>query len=286
MGKHRKDKGKAKKDKRRKHKKKGRYTADSADRHLLYEIAVQNVENEVEFLDATFQAVRGRPALSLREDFAGTSAMACEWVRNAADREAWAVDIDAEVLDWGRQHNVARLDDSQSQRLEMIHGDVLEVNTPLADMIVGFNFSYFVFRTRDQLRAYFEKARRNLKPDGLFFVDCFGGSEAYEEVEEETELDGFTYVWDQDDFDPVTAHLKCHIHFDFPDGTALRPAFSYDWRLWTLPEIIELLGEAGFRKTEVYWEGTDEDGEGDDEFRPVERGDADPAWIAYVVAER
>lgn len=283
MGKHKKDK--SRKDKRRKHKK-SKYTAETADRHVLYELAVQNVENEVEFLDATYQAVRGRPARSLREDFAGTSAAACEWIRNGEDREAWAVDIDAEVLEWGRRRHVDKLTESQRKRIELIEGDVLEVNTPLADMIIGFNFSFFVFRTREQLRAYFEKARRNLKPDGLFFVDCFGGSEAYEEVEEETELDGFTYVWDQDDFDPVSAHMRCNIHFDFPDGTALRPAFSYEWRLWTLPEIRELLAEAGFRKTTVYWEGTDDDGEGDDEFIPVERGEADPAWIAYVVAER
>lgn len=277
---------KHKKDKRKKDKRKHRYTAATADRHVLYEIAVQNVENEVEFLDATYRELRGRPARSLREDFAGTAAAACAWVASNDDREAWAVDIDSDVLEWGRQNNVARLDDAARARVALIEGDVLDVNTPLADIIIAFNFSFFIFQTRERMRAYFEKARRNLKPDGLFFIDCFGGSEAHEEVEEETELEGFTYVWDQDDYDPVSGRMQCYIHFDFPDGTKMRPAFSYEWRLWSLPELRELLFEAGFRTATVYWEGTDEDGEGDDEFRPVERGEADPAWIAYVVAER
>lgn len=281
--KHRKDK--AKKDKR-KHKRKNQYTAATADRHVLYELAVQNVENEVEFLDATYRELRGRAPRSLREDFAGTAAAACAWVASSPEREAWAVDIDTKVLEWGRQNNVSKLDAAARARVALIEGDVLDVNTPLADIIIAFNFSFFVFQTREKMRSYFEKARRNLKPDGLFFIDCFGGSEAHEEVEEETELEGFTYVWDQDDYDPVSGRMQCYIHFDFPDGTKMRPAFSYVWRLWSLPELRELLLEAGFRTATVYWEGTDEDGEGDDEFRPVERGEADPAWIAYIVAER
>ncbi len=289
MAKKHKDKKHKKKKKHKKHKKEkkqSRYTAATADRHVLYELAVQNVENEVEFLDETFRKVRGREAVTLREDFAGTSAAAVEWVKSGPERLAWAVDIDSDVLEWGRGHHIEPLSDSQRQRIEQIQGDVLDVNTPLADIIIGFNFSFFIFNTRDAMRAYFEKARRNLKPDGLFFLDCFGGSEAHDELEEETEHDDFTYVWDQHSFDPISAHMQCYIHFEFPDGTALRKAFDYKWRLWTMPELLELLAEAGFRKSTVYWEGTDEDGEGDGNFEPVERGEADPGWIAYIVSER
>jgi len=281
-----------KKERRQKHKHKdkkdkhSKFTAKTADKHLLYEESVQNVEEEIKFLDRAYRDLRGRPAVTLREDFAGTTAAACEWVRTADNRQAWAVDFEPEVLKWGRERHVKSLTVEQQQRIEQIEGNVLNTNTPLADMIVGFNFSYFVFKTRDKLREYFEQARRNLQSDGLFLIDCFGGSEALEECEEETEQDDFTYVWDQDSFDPISAHLMCHIHFHFPDGSKMRKAFSYDWRMWTLPELRELLHEAGFRKSTVYWEGTDEDGEGNDEYTPVERGDADPAWIAYVVAER
>jgi hypothetical protein len=64
-------------------------------------------------------------------------------------------------------------------------------------------------------------------------------------------------------------------------------AFTYTWRLWTLPELREVLKEAGFERVTVYWQGTDEEtGEGNGEFLPVDRGDPDPAWIAYLVAEK
>ncbi|MFB0986479.1 MAG: hypothetical protein QMB94_09280, partial [Phycisphaerales bacterium] len=63
--------------------------------------------------------------------------------------------------------------------------------------------------------------------------------------------------------------------------------FTYEWRLWTIPEIRELLIEAGFSKVTVWWEGDDEAGEeGDGEFEPSERGEACPGWIAYLTAER
>ena len=73
--------------------------------------------------------------------------------------------------------------------------------------------------------------------------------------------------------------------FRFPDGSKIDRAFSYEWRLWSLPELTELLGEAGFSRSTVWWEGTGEDGEGNGEFSPESRGDADAGWVAYIVAE-
>ena len=51
--------------------------ADKADIHELYEKSVQNVEHEVEFLQATFQQIRGRKAYVFREDFCGTASASC-----------------------------------------------------------------------------------------------------------------------------------------------------------------------------------------------------------------
>jgi hypothetical protein len=63
-------------------------------------------------------------------------------------------------------------------------------------------------------------------------------------------------------------------------------AFDYYWRLWTLPEIREVLEEAGFSQVDIYWEGTvEETGEGDGIYEPAEVGDADPGWICYIVAQ-
>ena len=46
--------------------KKYKYTAKTADKFVLYEKAVQNVEADVEFLVDTFKAKRGRTPLTLR----------------------------------------------------------------------------------------------------------------------------------------------------------------------------------------------------------------------------
>lgn len=260
--------------------------ADTADKYELYEQAVQDVEQECEFIRDTFRELRGREALSFREDFCGTASAACEWVRHGPRHTAIGVDLDPEVLDWGRRHRVARLDEEQRSRVKLIQGNVLDTPSIPVDVVGAFNFSYFVFKERAQLRDYFRAARDALVADGLFFLDAFGGYEAFEEMKEKTKYDGFTYIWDQAEYYPVTGDMVCHIHFKFPDGSKMKRAFSYDWRLWTLPEIREVLVEAGFRKVTVYWEGTDEDGEGNGEFYPEERGEADAGWIVYIVAEK
>ncbi len=85
----------------------------------------------------------------------------------------------------------------------------------------------------------------------------------------------------------ITGDAVNYIHFRFPDGSQITKAFEYDWRLWTLPELQELLIEAGFAKVTVYWEGTDEETEeGDGEFKPTTIGEACEGWIAYLVAEK
>ncbi|MDJ0927147.1 MAG: class I SAM-dependent methyltransferase [Gammaproteobacteria bacterium] len=259
--------------------------ADRADRHELYEEAVQDVEQECEFITDTFRELRGRDALSFREDFCGTASAACEWVRQNSRRTAIGVDIDPQVLEWGRQHRVGRLNSEQQQRVKLVEGDVLSARTQPVDVVGAFNFSYYVFKDRTRLRKYFAAARDALGPDGLFILDAFGGHEAFEEMKEKTKYDNFTYIWDQAEYYPITGEYVCHIHFKFPDGSKMKQAFSYEWRLWTLPEIRELLSEAGFRKVTVYWEGTDEDGEGNGEFEPEEKGEADAGWIVYIVAQ-
>ncbi|MCA9311466.1 MAG: hypothetical protein KDA21_09700, partial [Phycisphaerales bacterium] len=60
---------------------------------------------------------------------------------------------------------------------------------------------------------------------------------------------------------------------------------TYEWRLWTMPEIREMLAEAGFTVT-VYLEEADEDGDGNGVFYASDHADADAAFLAYIVAER
>lgn len=260
--------------------------ADTADIHELYELSVQNVEHEVEFMRDTFKELRGRPAHSLREDFCGTASLACEWAKQSDAHHAIGVDIDPSVLAWGRENRVSRLASADQARISLIESDVRTVETPAQDIICAFNFSYWIFDTREMMRSYFESIRDTLKDDGIFFVDMFGGSESMEETKEKTKHDGFTYIWEQAEFHPITHFMQCYIHFKFPDGSKLKRAFSYAWRLWTAPELMELLREAGFSSVTAYWEGEDEDGEGNGEFTPEYQGEADYAWIAYIVAEK
>lgn len=262
--------------------------AEQADIHELYELSVQNVEHEVEFLQQTFEDIRGRKAYLLREDFCGTASAACQWAAQGKEYQAIGVDIDPSVLDWGRKNRIGRLPAEDRARVSLIESNVLTVDTPPVDIVIAFNFSYFIIQDRAQMLEYFRRVRDSLKDDGLFFTDMFGGPEAQDETREKTKLKehGFTYIWDQAEFHPVTNWMRCAIHFKFRDGSKIKNAFTYDWRLYSAPEIRDIMLEAGFRKVTVYWEGEDEDGEGNGEFTPDDRGEADLAWIAYIVAEK
>ena len=262
--------------------------AEQADRHELYELSVQNVESEVDFLQTTFRELRGRTAHVLREDFCGTASACCQWVRQGEEFQAIGVDIDPEVLDWGRENRVAKLDATDRARVRLVEGNVLTADTPKVDVLSAFNFSYFIFDSREVMLNYFKRAYESLVDDGIFFLDMYGGPEAQEETKEKTKFKkhGFTYVWHQHTFHPVTHFARNYIHFHFKDGSKMKRAFVYEWRLWSAPEIRGLLLEAGFKNATIYWEGSDEDGEGNGEFSPEEKGEADLAWIAYVVAEK
>jgi hypothetical protein len=263
--------------------------AERADRHTLYQLSVQNVESEIDFVFDTFRKIRRRKPKLLREDFCGTANTSCEWVRRRDSHRAIAVDIDPDPLQWGREHNVAELEGGARDRIELLQGDVLDVETEKADCLLAMNFSYWLFMDRETMVRYFKRVRQNLVDDGVFFLDSYGGYDAFREYSErrKVEDEDFTYVWDQHSYDPITGEMQCYIHFVFPDGSKMDRAFSYKWRLWTLPELQEMLDEAGFSKVTVYWEGTDEDtGEGNGEFEPASHGEADAGWIAYIVAER
>ncbi|WP_275096543.1 class I SAM-dependent methyltransferase [Sedimenticola hydrogenitrophicus] len=264
------------------------YLADQADRHRLYELSVQYAASEIEFVDETYKSIRGNKAQLLREDFCGTANVCCEWVRHRKGNRAIGVDLDREVLAWGQEHKVSELSQGQRKRIALIEEDVLQVETEAPDIVSAMNFSYWLFKERKELKRYFGRVRETLDEQGIFFLDAYGGYDSFRELEEEREInDGeFTYIWEQERYDPVTGGLICHIHFAFPDGSRLERAFSYDWRLWTLPEIRDLLEEAGFSKVTIYWQGWDEDGEPDGIFVPATTGEADAGWICYISAEK
>lgn len=263
---------------------KNKSQADTADKYDLYQRSVQEPSCEVVFFNRVFRKRYGRKPLLLREDFCGTAAVCCEWVKSRSDRRAIGVDLDPEPIQWCIENNFKPLTDEQRQRIEFRIDDVRTPAADRADILAAQNFSFFCFQTRDALRGYFQAARNHLADEGLFVLDMMGGSETLEEDRiEKSKKDGFVYQWEQKRFDPITHHCKYHIHFKFPDGSKMKKAFTYEWRMWMIPEVTELLLEAGFSEAEVYWEGTDKNGEGDGVFRKREHADSDPSWIAYLV---
>ena len=270
----------------------GGFTAATANIHELYQLSVQNVEAEIDFIDETFEQIRGRKAVTLREDFCGTGNTSAEWVRRRSNNTAIGLDLDQPTLDFGHETHVAQLERQAEERISLIHRDVLSPGDASgSDCVLAMNFSYWLFKTRDELRSYFASVRGSMGDDGVFFLDHYGGSEAMTETKEAKKIkDGpnreFTYVWEQKHFNPITGDMECRIHFKFPDKTKIKDAFVYHWRLWSMPEIRELLSEAGFKNVVVYWEGDDEDDEeeGNGIYEPTLVGAADPAFISYIVA--
>ncbi len=271
-----------------------RLSAATADRHVLYEASVQSVDVEADFLRKVYRKKRGHPFRLLREDFCGTAALACEWVRAHRENRAIGVDLHGPTLEWGLLHHVMRLGEG-ADRIMLIQGNVLSVEPPKVDVVVAFNYSYGVFKERKVLRRYFSRVLRSLRPGGMIVLDSFGGTAATESGEEERRIpssigpDGkripaFTYVWEQRHFNPLTYDLDCRIHFRFADGTTMRNAFRYNWRYWTIPELKELMLEAGFAAVEVYLEGwDDETDEATGIFRARVDIDEMAGWVGYIV---
>lgn len=287
MGSRKKDEKKRKRAKdEKKGKKKAKLTAKTADKHDLYERSVQEVSVDVAFIDRVYKKRHGTRPSVLREDFCGTAALCAEWVKKRDDNRAIGLDLDGPTLQYGIERHIAPLGEEAASRVALLERNVLDGAGESADVCVAFNFSFCVFKDRNTMVRYYTKVREELTPGGAFFLDIHGGPEAQIEVEEETDHGDFTYVWEQRPMDALSAEAIRHIHFEFKDGSRLKKAFTYDWRVWTLPEMRDMLLDAGFSSVDVFWEGSTKSGEGNGVFRKVTKAENEDSWIAYVVAWR
>ncbi len=261
-------------------------TASTADRHVLYEASVQDTDTELEFINRVFKKVRGAQPLSLCEDFCGTAQLCANWVRQGPKHTAVGLDLHQATMNWGKKTHVCRLDSDGQKRVSLLKRNVMDGLDQRVDVTVAFNFSYCALKRRAEMLTYFKRVYRDTCPTGAFFLDIHGGTESFEEMEESSKRRGFTYVWDQEPYDPINGTAMRRIHFRFPDGSEMKNAFSYDWRMWTLPELRDLLDEAGFAQVDIYWEGADKKGNGDGKFRKVRKAENEACFIAYIVAWR
>ncbi|HFD32401.1 MAG TPA: class I SAM-dependent methyltransferase [Gammaproteobacteria bacterium] len=275
--------------------KKNKTLASQADIHVLYQKSVQSSEFEIEFYEDRYREIRGKrkKPMSLREDFCGTALLSTDWCKSNAKRHAIGVDLCSKTLSWAMENNVKPAGKSVADRMTLLNENVLSVVTDKVDVVCAMNFSFCVFETRELLKSYFQNALKGLKEDGLFFCDLMGGTNTIDEVEEYHDIEGepAIYEWQQASYNPINHHIQCYINFEFIDGSRIDKAFSYSWRLWSLPEIQELLLEAGFSKVLVYWEEFEDDKDPDNDYmvgtgnyRAVTEVPQQESWLAYIVA--
>lgn len=254
------------------------------NKHFYYEKSVQNPSNEVEFIAENFQEIRNRPAKLLREDFCGTAAISCAWVADSPENKAWGIDLDPDPIQYGKEHHYSKLNDEEQSRMLYIQGNVLDSVTPKVDVCFAFNFSYFIFHKRQELKNYFKAVYEALSDDGVFFLDIFGGPESQTVMTDVVDHEQFKYYWECQKFNPLNNSCRFAIHFKRKGEQKRENVFTYDWRLWGYQEIRDLLEEVGFKSTLAYWEDEDEDGDGNGEFYLSEEEENCDAWVTYIAA--
>jgi cell division protein ZapA (FtsZ GTPase activity inhibitor) len=152
--------------------------------------------------------VNGR-AVVLRV-ISAAAAISCDWCVVPANR-AFGVELDMTAA-MGREHYLAQLA-RQAKRVRLIKGNVLSVRTERVDVIAALNFSFCVFKERATLMRYLTRCRAAIKPGGIMVMDIYGGPDSQKPGREKTRFKGFTYVWDQAAYNPITNEALNHIHF-------------------------------------------------------------------------
>ena len=256
------------------------------DKYKYYEASVQNTGADVDFINETYKKIRGKGPKLLREDFCGTGKLMCDWVEQSPEHMAFGLDLDPEPVEYGKKNHLSKLTQDQQKRVSFHLQDVLKSKEFSADVTVAFNFSYFIFKEREVLKKYFKNVKKSLKKNGIFILDLFGGPESMTILEEETEHDEFSYFWDCDKFNPITNECLFGIHFKPKGEKKKRFAFTYDWRMWGMSELVDLLKEVGFENVRTYWEEDGDDDEGNGVFYETKDAENCDSWVTYIVAHQ
>ncbi len=259
----------------------------SIEKYPMYENAVQTPDLHAQCFDELYQEIFDKKPKVLREDFCGTFQICMEWVKLDQDKVAYGLDLDPEPLHYGKKVHLKKLTAEQKKRVTPLKQNVITSTRPKADVCVACNFSFFIFKTQEELLRYFKKVYESLAPDSVFFLEMAGGAGMYEKTKERRRYQRnkkhwYTYIWDQKSFDPINHHGEYAIHFKLPNGKTWENAFTYDWRMWTMPEVRDLLAQAGFDDSYIYWDESDSDDPDVGIYSRRTKGDNDHAWITLV----
>lgn len=280
------------------------------DRHDLYELCVQSPTHLVPLI----RAIHGANPLVLAEDFCGTASLSHEWAGQVEGARAIGVDADSEVIARARARN--------TPNVQLIQGDVIDATNPIehgADVLFVGNFSIGYWHTRPDLLRYLRHAHARLaantsperklrvplsgqtsngpraRNSSLFLCDTYGGDSAFVpgHVHRDHRAPGgrlVRYTWEQREADPLTGMVLNALHFRVSRAgiieQELHDAFTYHWRLWSVPELRDAMLEAGFTTTEVYAKVADAiDDEGNVYVNPVAHPDElEDSFIVLVAA--
>ena len=165
----------------------------------------------------------------------------------------------------------------------------MDIEDPAVQVTLALNFSVLIYHDQTVLRDYLAHALAGLLPGGLLILDLFGGPGVLQPSiqrvpidPDEAGIEPFSYHWEQRNFDPQTGRINCRIHFELGDGTRLEDAFTYDWRLWSPGQMIDLALQAGFEQAAFWWADPTEPGR----FKPVQEVPTDQDWVGYVVCRK
>ncbi|XP_078181841.1 S-adenosyl-L-methionine-dependent methyltransferases superfamily protein [Carex rostrata] len=300
---------------------------DSPSKFHLYQLSVQSPKGDISYLVKFFlMYVGGRQPLHFQEDFCGTALLSAEWLRSDPRRTAVGLDLDLESLNWCLENNLSKIRSDAYSRLSLFHGNVLqplearlvlhppeidhikdlslsdstartmrEATLPARDIVCAFNYSCCCLHSRKDLVAYFRHALNVLsRKGGIFVMDLYGGTSSECKLRLQRKLSGFTYIWEQEEFDVINRRTKISLHFQFGKKKTMRHAFSYHWRLWSIPEIKDCMEEAGFKSVHTWirempdthlHENADEYTVGRDvKYEELSSFHQRDAWNVYVVA--
>ncbi|MBF0313180.1 MAG: class I SAM-dependent methyltransferase [Oligoflexia bacterium] len=269
----------------------GQHTLTLDEKYHLYESSVQYPRADIDFFKEQYQKFFHRSAKVLREDFCGTGKLSCEWVQESPSHMAYSIDLDPLPIEYGKRKHLAALSASEQKRIHYFEDDVMNSGKILGakalevDVVAALNFSFCFFKERSELRSYFTSVLKSMKKESLLVLDLFGGIDAQSLHIDETDYEGFTYYWDCDKFNPISSHCIYKIHYKRDcDEHKQEAVFEYDWRLWSLPEVREILLEAGFQSVHIFWEGEKDDGSGDGVFTEALEAENCDTWVCYIVA--
>lgn len=187
---------------------------------------------------------------------------------------------------------------AEASSTSVVNDGMLKIKCPLPsrDIVCAFNYSCCCLHKRRELILYFKHARDSLSlKGGIFVMDLYGGTSSERELKLQRKFPNFTYTWEQEEFDVIQRKTRISLHYQLrKPQKKIRNAFSYSWRLWSLPEIRDCLEEAGFREVHFWMRempNTEENrrtrGFGtsrDDKYEEVSSFEQRDAWNAYVVA--